>query len=472
MSSLAEKRFWNQLLRFVDERHVIPIVGSELLAIEGDDGPEPLRAVLARRLAEYLDVEVLDEDSDAGGYPLLNAVACRFKAGNPQLIEEIYPALLEVMPGDDELAIPEPLLKLAEIEPLQLFVTTTFDPLLERALNQVRFGGQRRTRVHAYSPSDPTDLAADLDHLDGPTVFHLFGRLSAVASSYAVTQEDTLEFVHALQSDARRPALLFDELKSQQLLILGASFPDWLARFFMRTARGERLSKAGGYNFIADGRIREDPALRRFFADFSALTKVYDGGAVEMIDQLHERWTARHPDRGAAPTAESAPAAQMPATPAMPEDAVFISYASNDKETVRAIKTELERKVDVWFDKDALKAGDNYENEIMKNIENSSFFIPVVSPHTLTDDPRFFRLEWSHAVDWSRRFPDTRKWLMPVMLEGVSPADERIPGHFRDKLHMHRIRGQVGTPEFEEDLAALAAEVTRLYRQRQKAGAA
>ncbi len=455
MTSLAEKRFWNQLLRFIDEGHMVPIIGCELLTIEGDRGPEPLCSYLARRLAEYLDVET----EEVEGMASLNAVACRYKAGNPQLIEEVYSALLEVMPAEDQLPIPEPLRKLAEIEPLKLFVSTTFDPLLERALNEVRFDGERRTRVLAYSPNDPADLPCELSQLARPTVFHLLGRMSAVPSSYAITQEDTLEFVHALQSDVRRPALLFDELKRQQLLILGSSFHDWLARFFIRAARGERLSKAVGYNFVAGSWVRDDPELRQFLTDFSALTKVYEGGAVELIDQLHARWVDRRPEPNAAP----------PPTAKMAPGTVFLSYASDDQDTVRAIKGELEKEVDVWFDKDALSAGDRFETAIKRNIENSSFFLPIITRKTLTSDPRFFRLEWRHAEDWSRRFPDTRKWLIPVITGGVSPADEAIPEHFRNELHMHRIRGERGSPEFAQDLGALVDEVTRLYRLQQKA---
>ena len=43
------------------------------------------------------------------------------------------------------------------------------------------------------------------------SVFHLFGRYSN-SPEYAVTEEDTLEFMHLLQSDVKRPQNLFRDL--------------------------------------------------------------------------------------------------------------------------------------------------------------------------------------------------------------------------------------------------------------------
>src|SRR5260221_5246769 len=45
------------------------------------------------------------------------------------------------------------------------------------------------------------------------TLFRSLGRASKVRP-YVVTEEDTLEFVHALQSDTRSPKLLLDGLGS------------------------------------------------------------------------------------------------------------------------------------------------------------------------------------------------------------------------------------------------------------------
>src|SRR5262249_9891936 len=249
-----------------------------------------LYPLLAQRLAEYLGVS--GDELPHGNE--LNTVACRFLAQGNQ-VEDIYPALKTIMPKNDELSVPEPLMQLASIRPLKLFVSTTFDPLLEWALNQVRFGGQERTQNFAYAPNAVEDLPSEIARLDRPVVFYLFGRLSAIPA-YVVTQEDTLEFVHSLQSEISQPHLLFDELNRNNLLILGSCFDDWLARFFIRTAKRQRLLMVrGSTDYLADTKVSSDNNLMVFLHHFSSRTKIFrDGDPVEFVKELHRRWLEQY----------------------------------------------------------------------------------------------------------------------------------------------------------------------------------
>ena len=87
----------------------------------------------------------------------LNEVACRYLSkGKPA--QHIYAALKTVAAEAEALPIPEPLLQLASIRPIQLFVSTTFDSSLTRALNQKRFGGNANTRVFAHAPNEVQDF--------------------------------------------------------------------------------------------------------------------------------------------------------------------------------------------------------------------------------------------------------------------------------------------------------------------------
>src|SRR5205823_9561850 len=86
----------------------------------------------------------------------LNTVVCRYLAEDGE-IEDIYPALKRVMSPLDELSLPTALVKLAEIRPFKLFVSTTFDPLLAQALNRVRYGGQDKTQILSFSPNSTQD---------------------------------------------------------------------------------------------------------------------------------------------------------------------------------------------------------------------------------------------------------------------------------------------------------------------------
>jgi hypothetical protein len=433
------------------------VVGPDVLLLRQGDTPTFLYPLLAERLATYLELT----DIDPSEAPSLNTVACRYLAqGNDP--QDVYSALKAVMPADDALEIPEPLIKLAEIRSLKTFVSVTFDPLLERAINQVRFGGQRKTRVLTYAPNRTEDIDPATALTDQPVVFHLFGKLSAVPD-YAVTEEDTLEFIHSLQNEARRPQHLFDEVNQAHLFIIGCSITEWLARFFLRISRRERLLLARGKtDIVADARVRGDAGLVRFLQQFKTGTKVFpDGGALEFVNELHERWTARHPKA----ESRAAPVEAPSAAHHMEEGAVFLSYASEDVATVQRIKDELEGAgVDVWFDKADLDAGDDYELKIKRNIERCSLFVPVISGNCLTPKRRFFRIEWNHAQSVALQVPPSMQFILPVAIDGTSPTEPFLPDRW-NHLHWHRLTGGQTSSEFVET-------VRRLYRLYQKSALA
>jgi len=223
-------------------------------------------------------------------------VAYRFLAQGNQ-IDDIYPALKIVALRAESLPIPEPLLQLADIRPPQLFVTTTFDSFLARAINLRRYSGNPKTQVLAYSPNQVEDMSADLRSVRLPIVYQLFGKLSA-SPAYAVTQEDTVEFFHSLQSEARQPRILFHELNRKSMVILGSRFSGWLARlFFIRMSRPQRLSAGGKSDYLADAKVSGDPSLVMFLKHFSKPTKVFHSGdALDFVSELHRRWMERHAD--------------------------------------------------------------------------------------------------------------------------------------------------------------------------------
>ena len=48
---------WDDLLNFIEEKRVIPIIGPELLKVETDSGPRLLYDWLAEKLAAKLDYQ-------------------------------------------------------------------------------------------------------------------------------------------------------------------------------------------------------------------------------------------------------------------------------------------------------------------------------------------------------------------------------------------------------------------------------
>ena len=150
---------WDDLLNYIEERRVIPIIGPDLLRVQTDTGLRPLYEYLAEKLAAKLAV-----DASALPQPLtLNDVVCSY-LGQRGRREEAYTRLRSIM-REVDFEPPLALRQLAQITDFDLFVTTTFDPLLENAINRERHGGQASAEVIAYAPNRVADLPTERGQL-------------------------------------------------------------------------------------------------------------------------------------------------------------------------------------------------------------------------------------------------------------------------------------------------------------------
>src|SRR3954471_17709589 len=132
---------WEDLLNFVEEKQVIPIVGPELAVVQTESGTENLYTWLARSLAARLGIAAPSGD----GAPALslNDVVVRHLANRGRR-EDVYTRIRTIM-RETTFAPAPALRKLAEITDFNLYVSTTFDSLLEDALNAARFAGMKST---------------------------------------------------------------------------------------------------------------------------------------------------------------------------------------------------------------------------------------------------------------------------------------------------------------------------------------
>jgi hypothetical protein len=433
---------WDDLLSFIEERRVIPIVGPELLQVETERGSRLLYDWLAEKLAAKLGV-----DTSLLPQPYtLNDVVCWFLAARGRR-EEAYVRLRGIM-KDAAFEPPLALKRLASITDFDVFVSTTFDSLLEGALNSARFAGAPSTEVLSYAPNRIADLPAERDRLTRPVVYHLFGKLSA-SPTYVISDEDLLEFICALQNEHLAPEKLFHELEHNHLLFIGSNFSNWLARLFLRMAKRQRLSDPRDVGeVLADGHSGSDERLVAFLQQVSVRTRIYMG-ADKFVEELHERWQAR---RKPAAAVAATPTRFVPPAREMPENAVFISYAREDLAAVREIKAGLEAAgVTTWFDMDRLEAGDDYDRKIRQNIARCSYFIPVISAATQRRAEAYFRREWSYAMDRLRNMADGALFVLPVTVDGTTAGEAIVPDRFR-ALHFSHLPGGNVPAEFARRL--------------------
>lgn len=143
-----------------------------------------------------------------------------------------------------------------------------------------------------------------------------------------------------------------------------------------------------------------------------------------------------------------------PATPA-PRPTLFLSYASEDRAAVRQLRNALEAAgLDVWYDENELGGGDVWDAKIRRQIRECDYFMPVISANTERRKEGYFRREWRLATERTLDMADDVMFLLPVVLDGTTETNARVPEKF---LAVQWLRAPAGQPT-----AALAALARRL----------
>lgn len=427
---------WDRMLRRVADRKVIPVIGEHLTLMSPGAPPE---ASLAAHLAAKLDLPGPPTAS-------LNELAFRYLQRFPRGLDDLYADVFRALPTDDAVPLPRPLRQLAEVRDFELFVSTSFDPYLALALNEVRFGRRSSgsTQVLAYDGTGAVDIPESFTALDHPIVYHLFGK-AQTTPIFAVTDEDVLEFVHKLQAPDRQPPNLFNALREHRILVLGTRLTGWLTRFFVRISSPDRLRDARRADYVVDPTAGADPDQTLFFEHFGEV-KLLPMSPTQFVDELWRRWTAAH-GGGAAGDRPCA------ARTALDRGEIFLSYASEDLAVARAMRERLEREagVRVWLDKESLRGGHDWEARIADVLRGCAACVLLVSAHVKTGAHRFVRTEWREAVQLAKGRNADRPFILPLLVDDTRHDDPALDADVR-RLHWRRLGD-------EEDLRRFVAEV-------------
>ena len=455
---------WNRLLNEIKGRRVVPIIGQELLQLEQDGKKLFFYDRLARDLANELELDQVAEQTRS---PSLSEVAFAFLGQGGELLDVSY-EVVDLLQSYDEI-IPEPLKKLARIDHFNLFVSTTPDSLLKRALDDVRYEGRSVSKELAYSPmAEVADIPDDCDPTkqESPLIVQIFGSAKQ-APDFVVTEDDLLKYVNSLQLPDNRPNNLFDALLPGSLAWMGTSYPNWLIRFLLYSARGESLfvtnSSQGNSSqgYVADQNSIKDKGLRSFLNRHHAV--LYElGDSISFVEELYERWNKRFGGE----REEEVPELPDGDTDAeFPKNGVFISYASEDVESATNLSDALTTHgVQVWLDKESLHGGDRWEHVIRRNIESCSIFLPLLSRNTQTLERRYFRMEWNHAIRESEIRPSTYPFIQPICIDDSSLASEHHPQEFQE-LHFKRFINGNPDDEFLVRAKRIVRDISRQQRR-------
>lgn len=104
---------------------------------------------------------------------------------------------------------------------------------------------------------------------------------------------------------------------------------------------------------------------------------------------------------------------------------IFLSYAHIDLGFAKRIYRDLKRYgLKIWFDKESLLPGQDWEKEIKKAIRESDYFIALLSDKSLSKRG-FVHTELKFSFEIVEKyFPsDSGIFIIPVRLDGCKPSD-------------------------------------------------
>jgi len=423
-----DEDFWDDLLAHVRQQVLIPITGPDLNILAAEGTSRTLTELIAARLVKRYDLDVSCARMTMG-----DAAAAFIRKRGRDEAERLYRVVNDIITEVEDQPC-EPLRELAEITDLRLFVSTTPDRLLAKAINDVRYGGRGSARELTFSPNQSTGEQARYLHASAEsdtTIVRLFGQ-AASTPQFAVHDEDLLEWLHALLSDSGSlPNWVAYALKHQPLLFIGCDIPDWLGRFLLRLSCSTRISLESKQSFFVGTSAVAEPRLSSFFSTYCRRTQVQqlqmEPG--EFISELHRRWRLSLSPRNRINRVDVA----APGPSGTPT--IFISYLREDVERARRLYDHItDLGGDVWLDERRLWPGDSWEDEILRAIRRRiRLFVPIISANTEREDEGYVFREWREAVERSYTIP-RRRFIIPVVVDDQQDdlsTYRQIPEGFR-----------------------------------------
>jgi hypothetical protein len=177
----ASEDFWDDILGHLKDRVLLPVIGPELVTVQDGARRVTLSRLLGERVADHYQLDV-SWTPQAGLETAVGVYLAGTGRGDTQRLYRVVNDVLCRLNPEPAAALGQ----LADIRDFRLFLSTTFDSSLARALNQVRFGGEPRTRELWFSPNQSTaeqQENARPPREDDTVVFKLFGTAASTPQS-------------------------------------------------------------------------------------------------------------------------------------------------------------------------------------------------------------------------------------------------------------------------------------------------
>lgn len=361
---------WKKLLYGIERGECTLFLGPSLPMTSPDDEPRLPARELASRLVEGLGDSDLPRNA-----PLVDNLAWlaqRFVAEEGEVGLE-----MELSQWHDALE-PQPSQLHDDLAglPFRWIVTSGHDPLMEAALQRA---GKSPSIDRYHFRGKNEDLLPE-PTVESPVLFYLYGRV-AEPSSVVLTQTQLLDFLTKLiAGDPPLPNDLNAALTNGRLfLFLGFGLHHWYLRILLHVLKVLRSdTRSFAVETVDEGLAGAENAILFYRENFKM--EMFPTDVAEFVHELRSRYEPPAEAQGESSTGAALEQATARSTPDANGAKVFICHASEDADKAREIHDLLRRAgLEPWLDKDALRGGDLWDDQIETTIKSVDFFVVLNS---------------------------------------------------------------------------------------------
>ena len=336
---------------------IVPIVCDDMFEYIRDDG-------MVVSIQEYISTQYTEQED------LVEAIRNNYYYGISRLEKEENETFANTLYKDIGECIKEGRIRLNQSAKtflrngnFPLIVTTLGFPVIEGELNL-----EKESSVW-YNPNRRNDLPI-VNNVVSTKVYHIFG--GETYSSWVYNEQTLLKFMHSLHSEDYGAKNLFRLLRkhgnvdAKRLLVMGASLPNWLFRFFIYPMFEEDLKNVKGYWLsLYDIETELDFFLKQ--NNYTGLTNLKMENRIDNVIAeatcecgQHNHKEVRRPN-------------------------IFISYKRENDNKAKAdiinrVVSILQNQGVVWLDTERVSDGGNpYWAEIKNAVKYCDIFVPIVT---------------------------------------------------------------------------------------------
>ena len=351
-------KYFRSIARQIQLKNVVPVLGPGIFSYFDNNELRPLEDKFLTELSKETGVEYDDED-------LLQFLAKCDSSVN----DDIYYTISQLNLKKYTFEAINHILSISQIKE----VICTF-PLNDLKQRMALAKGISEGDIQEIIFSDPaTEIPPTSDY----KIFNLFGKMSFEMINAAQGETELIEFLHVLASREKHipySDILKKIVKGKSLLFIGCDYGDWLFRFFIRIISNKSyLDRSARSMFILPHK-HLDKGFTNFLSNHQNINIIEETHSLECINKFAAdlRYETNRDDIR---------------NNIRYEGKVFISFSGKNRDQAILVRNCLTAEgVEVWFDNDDMRSGDQYGK--------------VISNSLLRECSKLFRTHYLENVLW------------------------------------------------------------------------